>query len=211
MTAFPALEKRNYQDIRGSLISGDLLFASGEYMFSKLIQKASSSCWSHVALVMRLNEMDRVMVFESVEGKGVRTIPLADYVNNFEGSSRGYQGRLAIGRHQHFASLATPSSLRAMAQFAVDRFGLPYDNEELARITARIASSALGFKSGEIAPGKDYICSEYVYECYKQIGLDVPFDRRGFIAPADFVEDPNIELLWEVEVADQPVSSPITS
>jgi hypothetical protein len=31
-----------------------------------------------VAFVMRLDEIDRVMVLESIEGKGVRTVPLSE-------------------------------------------------------------------------------------------------------------------------------------
>jgi hypothetical protein len=169
-------------------------------MFSKLIQRATGSVWSHVAFVMRLDAIDRVMVLESIEGKGVRTIPLSEYVADFEGTKAGYNGRLAIARHGQFAAKCTPDRLKAMAQFAVDRFAYPYDDEEIARITARIVASAVGFKKGEIKRDQEYICSEYVYECYRQIGIDIPYDKRGFVAPADFAKDQNVRLLWELKV-----------
>ena len=146
MAQFPELNARTYDEARQDIRNGDVLMASGSYMFSKLIQKATNSCWSHVAFVMRLDEIDRVMVLESIEGKGVRTVPLSEYVKNFEGTGQGYNGRLAIGRHQSFTAQATPAKLRAMAQFAVDRFARPYDEEEIARITARIVGSFIGFK-----------------------------------------------------------------
>ncbi len=38
---------------------------------------------------MRLDEIDRVMVLESIEGKGVRTVPLSEYVKNFKGTGQG--------------------------------------------------------------------------------------------------------------------------
>lgn len=200
MAKFPKLDLMDYQGVRTQIHSGDILLASGEYMFSKLIQRATDSCWSHVAFVMRLDSIDRVMVLESIEGKGVRTVPLSEYVGNFEGSGVGYKGRLAIARHSQFAAKSTPDKIKSMAQFAVDRFAYPYDEEEIARITARIVGSALGFKKSEIKRDQEYICSEYVYECYKQIGLDVPFDKRGFVAPADFAKDANVRLLWELQV-----------
>jgi hypothetical protein len=198
MKKFPMLPRQAYDDIRQSVRSGDVLLASGEYMFSKLIQRATNSCWSHVAFIMRLDIIDRVMVLESIEGKGVRTVPLSEYVKNFEGTGEGYKGRLAIARHADFESRATEQSLKAMAQFAVDRFARPYDEEEIARITARIVGSALGFKKGEIKRNEEYICSEYVYECYSQLGLNITYDERGFVAPADFSRDKRMQLLWEV-------------
>lgn len=204
MAQFPKLNARTYDDARQDIRNGDVLMASGSYMFSKLIQKATNSCWSHVAFVMRLDEIDRVMVLESIEGKGVRTVPLSEYVKNFEGTGQGYNGRLAIGRHQSFAAQATPAKLRAMAQFAVDRFARPYDEEEIARITARIVGSFIGFKKGEIKRNEEYICSEYVFECYKQLGLNIAHNKLGFVAPADFANDANMQLLWELDVARLP-------
>jgi hypothetical protein len=199
MSKFPKLELKTYEQARPELRSGDVLLASGEYMFSKLIQRATGSCWSHVAFVMRLDVIDRVMVLESIEGKGVRTIPLSEYVRNFEGTASGYKGRLAIARHQGFAAKASPEALKDMAQFAVDRFARPYDEEEIARITARIVGAALGFKRSEIARNEEYICSEYVWECYARLGLKIAHDKRGFVAPADFAKDPNMSVLYELQ------------
>ena len=200
MKKFPNLTVKSYAEARTEIRSGDVLLASGEYMFSKLIQRATDSCWSHVAFVLRLDAIDRVMVLESIEGKGVRTIPLSEYVRNFEGTGAGYKGRLAIARHALFEEKATADRLREMAQFAVDRFARPYDDEEIARITARIVGSALGFKKSEIKRNDEYICSEYVYECYGCIVLKIEYDKRGFVAPADFSVDQNMALLYEVGV-----------
>lgn len=200
MAAFPKLSVVDYDTVRTQIQSGDILIASGQYMFSKLIQKATDSCWSHVAFVMKLEEIDRVMVLESIEGRGVRTIPLSEYVDNFEGTGVGYNGRLAIARHANFTESSTPEGLRSMAQFAVDRLAYPYDEEEIARITARIVGSAIGFKKGEIKRNEEYICSEYVFECYQRLGIKISYDKRGFVAPADFANDKNVSLLWELRV-----------
>lgn len=198
MAKFPNLKKKAYADIRQELESGDILLASGKYVFSKLIQKATDSCWSHVAFVMRLDEIERVMVLESIEGKGVRTIPLSEYVTNFEGSGKGYNGRLAIARHSEFKDKITPARKKAFAQFAVDRFAYPYDEEEIARITMRIVASKLGFKGKEMKRNEEYICSEYVYECYRKLGIIIQQGNSGFIAPGDFAADNKVTLKFEV-------------
>lgn len=200
MNSFPELPLVEYEAFRPEIQSGDILLASGQYMFSRLIQKATGSCFSHVAFVMRLDEIDRVMVLESIEGKGVRTIPLSEYTQNFEGSGRGYKGRLALVRHQEFAAKATAPGLRSMAQFAVDRLARPYDEEEIARITARIVAGALGFAPDEVQRNDEYICSEYVWECYARLGITVPHDPRGFIAPADFARAAHMQWLCELRV-----------
>lgn len=198
MTKFPNLPKKSYNSARLDIKSGDILLANGNYMFSKLIQKATDSCWSHVAFVMRLDEIDRVMVLESIEGKGVRTVPLSEYVSNFEGTEKGYNGRLAIARHSEFVVQNTPEKIKDLAQFAVDRFAYPYDEEEIARITARIVGAKLGFKPKELVRNQEYICSEYVYECYRRIGIKIKQGNSGFIAPNDFSDDGNISLMFEV-------------
>lgn len=195
---FPTLTQLTYSAARPLLRSGDVMLASGNYTFSKLIQKATGSPWSHAAFIMRLDNLDRVMVLESIEGKGVRTLPLSEYVSNFEGTGKGYYGRVAILRHKRFDDFVTPEGLKTMAQFAVDRFAYPYDEEEIARITTRIVGRALGFKDSELKRNNEYICSEYVYECYKRLGIDVVYDKRGFVAPADFARDADIDTLYEI-------------
>lgn len=204
MAKFPKLQLVQYAAIRDQIQNGDILLCSGEYMFSKLIQKATDSCWSHVAFVLKVTAIDRVMVLESIEGKGVRTVALSEYVRNFEGTGYGYKGRIAIARHADFLSKAVPESLKDMSQFAVDRFAYPYDEEEIARITARIVGSVIGFKRGEIERDQEYICSEYVFECYKRMGIEIPYDKRGFVAPADFARAKRVSLLWELEVTREP-------
>jgi len=205
---FPA-RRLPYEDARTQIRSGDILLCSGEYTFSKLIQKATGSVWSHVGFVLRVDAIDRLMVLESIEGHGVRTVALSEYVTNFEGTGGGYKGRIAIARHRRFAQQATPQGMKAMSQFAVDRLACPYDEEEIGRITARIVGAKLGLPPEDLVRNDEYICSEYVYECYRRLDITVRNDHRGFIAPADFANDPEVDLLFEVDVlrtSDKPAA-----
>lgn len=203
MVAFQNLPCKQYPDVRHEIRSGDILLCSGEYAFSKLVRKATDSCWSHVAYVQRQADTDRLMVLESIECKGVRMIPLSEYVSNFEGSGMGYQGRLVVARHTEYEQKATPETLELMSRFAVDRLNCPYVEEEIARIFARIVGRFLGITQGEIERGQEFICSEYLFECFWILGIDIDFDRRGFIAPADFARDDKVELLWELAVKQE--------
>lgn len=195
---FPTEKATNYQQFRPNIQSGDILLCSGSGWFSKMIQKGTKSVWSHVAFVMRLEALDRVMVLESVEPLGVRTVPLSKYLNDYDSEGNPYPGGFVIARHSNFSSVATAAKLRRFGQFAVDLFGYPYDKDEIAKIAARIASSFLPFSEKErkeLEPDREYICSEYAWECYKSVGIDVDHDPRGFVAPADFARAKEVELL----------------
>ncbi|MCE3268772.1 MAG: hypothetical protein K0R49_1024 [Burkholderiales bacterium] len=187
---FPEISVCNYVSVRNELRSGDILLASGSTVFSRLIQNATKSIWSHVGFILRLDAIDRIMVLESVESIGVRTVPLSSYVNNYNGTGSAYPGRLLIARHANFAKV----DITKLSQVAVDLLGYPYSGEDIARIAARIGMANLGFhKDQPIIQGQNaFICSEYVYECYKSVGINVDYDEEGYIAPADYAKDKNI-------------------
>lgn len=194
---FPRGKAVNYQQVRKNIRSGDILLCSGSGWFSKMIQKGTKSVWSHVGFVMTLDSIDRVMVLESVEPLGVRTVPLSKYLSNYDNKGNAYPGGLVIARHRDFGSKATESKLRKFGQFAVDLFGYPYDKDEIAKIAARISASYLPFSSREkkaLKPDREYICSEYAWECYKSVGITIEHDKRGFIAPADFAKTKEVSL-----------------
>src|SRR4051812_34187308 len=92
-----------YDKVRQDIKSGDLLLCSGSKPFSRAIQAATGSIWSHVAFILRLDSIERIMVLESVESIGVRTVPLSSYVRDYNGCGKGYAGDLAVARHDDFA------------------------------------------------------------------------------------------------------------
>ena len=170
---------------------------SGSGIFSRMIQAGTKSAWSHVGFVMRLDDIDRVMVLESVEPIGVRTVPLSKYLTDYDNEGNPYPGGLAIARHDAFASKATAAKLQKFGQFAVDLFGYPYDKREISKIAARIAASHLPFSSKDkraLKRDQEYICSEYAWECYKEIGIRIEHDKRGFVSPADFARSKEVKL-----------------
>jgi hypothetical protein len=195
MNGFPSVNIENYNKISNQINSGDLLFGSGNSIMSSMIKGATQSVWSHVAFIVRLEVIDRIMVLESVESIGVRTVPLSSYINNYNGSGKGYPGRIMIARHQDFK----PQDISNLSQHAVDLLGSPYNTEEILRIAARIGMTAFGFNntSPEITPQhNEYICSEYVSICYGSVGIDIPYDKNGYIAPVDFANSPKVKPMF---------------
>lgn len=198
---FPGLTPRVYADLRPEIKNGDLLLCSGEAFVSMLIRRATSSVWSHVAFVLRLDEIDRIMVLESVESQGVRTVPLSHYVSNYKGEGEGYPGRLLLARHANFPA-AEPGRLREITQFAVDLFGHSYDKEEIVRILSLIGRDWLGLSDvAGMERDRKYICSEYVWECYNNLGISIARGNRGYVAPRDFAADSRVRAVAEIAVA----------
>ncbi|KTC89601.1 YiiX/YebB-like N1pC/P60 family cysteine hydrolase [Fluoribacter dumoffii] len=187
---FPDVGASKYDHVRSSLHTGDLLFASGNSLMSAMIKGATNSVWSHIAFIVRLENIDRIMVMESVETIGVRTVPLSNYVRNYNGRGQGYPGRLLIARYQGFPT----DSFANLSKQAVDLLGYPYNTEEILKIAARIGMNAFGFDnaSPEVSSTHAFICSEYVSICYKSVGITIDYNSQGFIAPADFARSPKV-------------------
>jgi len=197
-----ALERyppRPYHEIKHEIRTGDLILCSGDALFSRMIRLVTGSPWSHVALVARVDAIDRVMVLESVERLGVRAVALRAFLAKDSTGRKPYPGRLLLVRHSEFEAKATPRRLIAMADFAVDRFGAPFSLREVLKIGLRIFCGAINVRiPGRLNPKTDYICSEYVGKCYERIGILIPWDGRGFIAPCDFARDPKIEVVAQI-------------
>ena len=198
VSSFPGDAITPYESIRDQLQNGDVLICSGSGLFSSMIQQATGSVWSHVGFILRLDSIERVMLLESVEPIGVRTVRLSKYLENYANDNKPYPGGLAVIRNRKFAQSIDRDKLTELARYAIDHFGYSYDKDEIAKIAARILSSKVFFTEKQmkkIAPDREFICSEYVARCYEHVGLTVQWNQLGFIAPADFAADPDFELV----------------
>jgi hypothetical protein len=178
---------------------GDLLLCSGADPFSKLIGWATSSPWTHVALAYRDPSLGRIMVFESVQQLGVRTVPLSKFIHQSSTGQKPYPGKIILARHADYADKGGKSGsapMRHLADFAVDRFGQPFAGTEILKIATRIMVGSLDRKMPRsLGPKNEFICSEYVSKCFEAVGIQITWDGRGFIAPADFARDPKVRAI----------------
>lgn len=184
MDIFPSVPIQSYEELRHTIKSGDILLCSGQSFFSNMIKQGTQSVWSHVAFILRLDVIDRIMVLESVESIGVRAVPLSSYVYDYNGSGKGYVGRLLLARHRDLNS----NNIIKLSKVAVDLLGYPYNKQEVIRIAERIGASSLGLQTQGIntPTGREFICSEYAHLCFNSIGVTIDYNPLGFIAPADF-------------------------
>lgn len=198
--ALERLAPRPYEALRTRIRTGDLFLCSGDDVFSRMIRAATRSPWSHVAIALRLDEIGRIVALEAVAKIGVRIVPLSAFVSSASNGRKPYPGRILLARHHGFQACADREAIARMVHFAVDRCGSPFAGGEMIKIAARIALGAFDREMPRIlTPDDEFICSEYAARCYAQAGVEIPWDGRGFIAPADFAADPRTEALAQVQ------------
>jgi hypothetical protein len=207
--AFPKVSSLNFSHASKELCSGDLLFCSGNGLISDLIKKATSSAFSHVALILKLPITGQWLVLESVESIGVRCVTLLEgYLQNYQDSGRAYDGRMLVARHQDMQHKV--AHLEHLYRRAFELTGDKYSHADIFKIGARIALNKIGIhESGEVEADNRYICSEYVYSCLKAVDINLHFDPLGFIAPADIAADPKIKPLLALEGSTLSASLPV--
>jgi hypothetical protein len=183
------LSLTKYEDVRDELSTGYIFFSSGSYTFSGIIQKLTKSVWSHVAIIYKDVELQRVMVLEAEPKVGIRLIPLSKYLKDYKGTKKPYKGEVVIAKLNF--DLAHEQLNKAIS-FGLDELTRPYDNWEIIRIMFRIL-----FKIGKRENNRSYICSELVRDAFSKAG--VTFRRNDtYISPQEIWKDPRVEIKYRL-------------
>jgi hypothetical protein len=178
---------RFYEAMRAEFKTGDLLFFSGDHWLSGLIRWRSKSAWSHVGMVVRIEELDRVFLIESVLEVGVRMLPLSFIYKDYDGKNKPYKGRVAWAKHELLASDFVKQI--AVKEFCVDNLSKQYDRKEYWRILWR---SFWGFDN--FFHDEKYTCAEYIYEAFKHANIELPKEKGVFISPGAFWRQKELEM-----------------
>ena len=187
--AVAALPVLAYDQVRDQLQTGDIVFCSGTYFFSKSIQWFTKSVWSHVGIIYRDDNLLRIFVLESETAIGVRLVPLSKYLRDYHGRNKPYKGRIVIGR---IAPAADGEKVKKAISFGMDELTRPYDNWEIMRIAMRIL-----FRRGRKDRDRKYICSELVYEAFRKADIAFRFNRNS-ISPDDIWKDARVEMQFRI-------------
>lgn len=155
-----------YDKIRDYLKTGQLVFCSGSYFFSGMIQKLTKSTWSHVAIIYKDEELGRVLILEAEPLVGIRLIPLSKYLHDYKGKKRPYKGMIFIA---DITPEPVKRNLNKAISFGLDELTRPYDNWEIFRIMLRIL-----FRIGKRQKNRNYICSELVRDAFLKAGVQFP-------------------------------------
>jgi len=178
-----------YDTIRNTLKTGDLVFCSGNYLFSGLIQRFTKSMWSHVGMIYYDETLQRMLILESEKLYGVRLAPLSKYLKDYHGKNKPYKGLIAIARVEPDMPL---DKIKKGICFGMDELTKPYDDWEILRIALRIL-----FNKGRRVNDRKYICSELVQVCYKQMGITFNYNNK-IISPDNIWSDQRVVIKFRI-------------
>ena len=205
---YQGIAKCTVTHITPFLENGDLLLCSGEGLCSDLIEYATDSMFSHVAILLKMPITNQWLVMESIDRTGVRCVTLDQgYINNYAHSGKPYPGQLYFARHAMVKEKnALITNLYRQAFYLL---GAPYNEHDILKIAERIALKKIGIDSaGNLKGGAGgYICSEFLYACFQAMKIDLQVDIMGFIAPEDIAADPNVTPLFQLQAMEQPLST----
>lgn len=182
--------KGMYSDVRHMLKTGDLVFFSGEGFVSNLIKIVTRSQWSHVGMVVRLDELDSVLLWESttlsnaedIDGTykhGVQLVSLSDRINL-------YRGEVA---YRLIDFDRTPEQLSALGALRAELKDRPYE-----RSLSELVESAFDWFGPENTPDlSSCFCSEIVAAALQKIGLLSSVKPSNEFTPSDLVAVPLID------------------
>ena len=176
---------------------GDILLCSATDPFSRLIGWSTKSPWSHVALAYAWPETRRILAFECVQHLGVHAVAIERFISQTSSGAHPYPGKIVLARHR-----GTPSAdaLKPLSDFAIDAMGARFSPIEIARIAARIALGRIERADAGAGHGEnEFICSEFADQCLQTVGVHIQWDGLGFIAPADFALDPDVEAIAQFQ------------
>ncbi|MBS1655987.1 MAG: hypothetical protein JSU05_14140 [Bacteroidetes bacterium] len=178
-----------YEKIRDQLKTGHIFFSSGSYTFSGIIQRLTKSVWSHVAIVYKDEELERVMILEAEPGVGIRLIPLSKYIRDYKGTQRPYKGEIVLSQ---FNFDLEHQKLNKTISFGLDELTRPYDNYEIVRIMFRIL-----FRIGKREKNRNYICSELVRDAFAKAGVVFQMTNT-YISPQEIWKDKRVEIKYRI-------------
>ncbi len=179
---------QNYEHLRSDLQTGDLLFFSGDHWISSLIRVRSRSAWSHLGFVIKIEEMDRVFLVESVLETGVRMIPMSNVFKDYDGQNEPYGGRIAWARYRSIAD--SEEKKQKIKEFCLDNLSKQYDHSEYYRMLWR---TFIGLR--EIFEDNKYTCAELVRSAFLYADLLPPKERSYFISPGAFWRLPGMDVM----------------
>lgn len=183
-----------YSEIRNELKTGDLVLFSGKGAISTGIKFATLCGWSHVGMVLTLQQYDFVTIWESTTlsdiadldsrelRKGVQLVPLSARVNQ-------YKGEIAVRQLDQVSF--DDDDVRNLMQLRREVSGKRYERSQMELIKAAY-DGPFGHNEEDLS---SLFCSELVAEAYQRLGLISEDKPSNEYTPSDFSEGRGLEML----------------
>lgn len=197
LPAIQSITSTPYESVRSEVRTGDLILCSGAEPLSRIIQAATRSPYSHVAMVVRMLSIDRVLLLEAEWPYGVRAVPMSSYLRDWNGSGKAYPGHLLVARHAALDRGGENVSDMFLSEL-VDNLGRRYSLKRALRMGLREVVALAGLRFRQLQMQKATVCSEYIFHTYSRLGLHLPCNSKGYILPMDIATHEEISLVCRI-------------
>jgi hypothetical protein len=194
------VKKLPYSELQTRMQTGDLILFSGQYPISKMVEKLEHSLWSHVAMVVRLPDMEAPLLWESTaltnlpdtlvhdHKTGPKLVDLKERLQTYGSDVTPYvPPRYALRPLQ---VERTSGMIQALHSLFQELHGIP--NPGQWKMIFEVVEGRFFKIHSKL---DNYTCSELVAESYIKMGLlDPKLVINGFM-PKDFSSDGRLPLL----------------
>lgn len=183
----------NYNNLRDSLKTGDIILFSGKGLLSTGIKIGSSCHWSHVGMIVRFNKPDVVLLYQSsplskVHDYTHRAPKPGVQINVFSETCEHYDGDIALRRLNYDLS---DTMLDALSSFRQEMKHRSFETSTLEIIKAAY-DGPLGNNEEDLS---SLFCSELIAAAYQRMGLINYQLPSNEFTPRDFSEKGSLPLL----------------
>lgn len=182
------MNELSYSVARRDFRTGDVLLWRGRRLFSWVIRWLGRSVYSHAGVVIVLELPrggHRVMLAESMEGKGCRLIPLSSALE----AGGWIDWYRVVGVREPVPELVVDAALASLGQ----RYGWG----SIWRIFRRrlVPVNQARSMDDQAPSGREMVCSEFVSHVLRRAGVDLVARRSdGTTEPGDLALSPLLEL-----------------
>jgi hypothetical protein len=196
-----------YAEIRDTLMTGDIVLFHGLGWESEIIQVMELSQWTHVAMVVRVPEIDYPLIWEStplqfIEDKaihkkksGARLVSLDERLA--VAVEKKLYGKFAVRRLEVVRTAEMIETLKSFISGKVHYLPYPSDWKMLLEfLQGRLLME-------ERSKVDNVYCAELIAETYKQIGL-LSYDALpNSFMPKDFSSNAALTLLRDARLGEE--------
>lgn len=194
------MEKRAYSEIKDSLNTGDLILFSGKYPISKLVERLENSPWSHVAMVVRLPNVDYPLLWESSaltnlkdeiykdNIPGPKIVKLEDRLKTYGDDLKPYTPPVYAVRSLEVHR--SEEMKKQLEELFIKVHGLPNPGEW--KMIFEVAEGRLFNIPSKL---DNYTCSELIAESLIKMGILDNKKVINYYMPKDFSSDGALKLL----------------
>lgn len=185
------MEKLSFDELAPEMKTGDIMLFNGQYSGSKLIEIIEFSQWSHIGIIVRLDEFDEPLIWEATsltnipdvifndQKKGVKLVKLRDRMAHYGDELKKYENANFAYRKMNVER--TPKLNEQVLELNQQYHGI--EDPSFKEMAWDVIQGRIFRKS---VPLDKFFCSEFVAEMFLKLGFIDDKKPINAYMPSDF-------------------------